>query len=290
MYPTFGDPDVRAMPNQNQTVVISEDEEIGMNRHTLRIPPFWPEEPELWFAQLEGQFALTGIKDDEARYAHTLSRIAPKQAKEIKDIITPPAKGKYKAIKTALIQRLTDSQGQRIRQLLEREELGDRKPSQFLRHLSTLAGSAVPSELLRTLWLGRLPQQMQAILATRANDDLADIAEQADSIHEVNCDRAVVLATAVPPAQAASQMPWEAQIEALTKQVAALTSHMTKMSKQLTTERGRRRDKSRSRDRARSKTPKHSGVCFYHKRFGEDARKCTHPCTFAKSKNEEGSH
>ncbi|XP_018358448.1 PREDICTED: uncharacterized protein LOC108758143 [Trachymyrmex cornetzi] len=151
---------------------------------------------------LEGQFALCKVTDDNAKFAYALSRIEPNQAREIKDIITqPPTHGKYVALKKALIQRLTDSQNQRIRQLLEREELGDRKPSQFLRHLSTLAGTAVSKELLRTLWLGRLPSQMQAILATRSEDRLKDIAEQADRIHEVNNSKALVLATSVPSAE-----------------------------------------------------------------------------------------
>jgi len=38
--------------------------------------------------QLEGQFILCGITDDEAKYAHVLSKIEPKQAREIKDVIT----------------------------------------------------------------------------------------------------------------------------------------------------------------------------------------------------------
>jgi len=88
--------------------------------NNIRIPPFLPEEPELWFMQLEGQFSLCGITDDEAKYAHVLSKIEPKQAREIKDIITrPPVADKYKTLKRVLIQRLTDSQEQRIRQLLE---------------------------------------------------------------------------------------------------------------------------------------------------------------------------
>ncbi|XP_032679541.1 uncharacterized protein LOC116847993 [Odontomachus brunneus] len=127
-----------------------------VNKVAVRAPPFWENEPELWYAR------------------------------EVKDVITdPPATDKYLAIKTALIRRLSASQEHRIRQLLEHEEMGDRKPSQFLRNLRTLAGNAVPEQLLRTLWLGRLPTTMQAILATRTQDRLEDVAEQADRIQEV---------------------------------------------------------------------------------------------------------
>ncbi|XP_070156747.1 uncharacterized protein [Polyergus mexicanus] len=157
------------MPRDPEKTSIVDDDSTSVNKIGIRVPPFWPEDAELWFAQLEGTFISCDITDDATRYAYVLSRIEPKQAREIKDIITqPPLKQKYEAIKKALIQRLTASQDQRIKQLLEHEELGDRKPSQFLRHLKTLAGITVSDELLRTLWLGRLPTQMQAILAIRA--------------------------------------------------------------------------------------------------------------------------
>lgn len=121
----------RAMKNMDSTASLN-DEETRNNRPSIQIPAFWPENSEL-FAQLEGQFALCGITDDDAKYAYVLSRLERKQAREIKDIITQPsANNKYEAIKKALVQRLTDSKQQRIRQLLEHEELGDRKPRSFL--------------------------------------------------------------------------------------------------------------------------------------------------------------
>ncbi|XP_011171157.1 uncharacterized protein LOC105203924 [Solenopsis invicta] len=162
------------------------EERPHIHRVALKIPPFWADEPELWFAQLEGQFMLGGITQDSTKYAYVLSHIETKHAKEIKDLITkPPAENKYENLKKALIQRLSISQEQQIRQLLEHEEVGDRRPSQFLRHLQALANSAIPDQLLRTLWMGRLPSQLQAILATRTADDLEAVTEQADRIHEV---------------------------------------------------------------------------------------------------------
>jgi len=275
--------------------VIIDDEDTRISKIAVRIPPFWPEEPELWFMQLEGQFALCGITDDEARYAHVLSKIEPKQAREIKDIITrPPVADKYKTLKRVLIQRLTDSQEQRIRQLLEREELGDRKPSQFLRHLSTLAGSAVPTELIRTLWLGRLPAQIQAILATRTEDRLEDVADQADRIHEIGT-KAVVASTSPSATQtqnqpSTSQTTTETHIAMLAKQVAALTMQVSKLTNEINQEKVRGRTRSRSRSqrrfRHRSRTPKGNGVCYYHRRFGQEAERCTQPCTFKKKENE----
>jgi len=250
----------------------------------MRIPTFWPEDPELWFAQIEGQFALYNVTDDNMRYSHVLSRLEPKQAREIKDLIThPPSINKFEAIKKALIQRLTDSRQQQIRQLLEHEELGDRKPSQFLRHLSTLAGTTVSGELLRTLWLGRLPPQMQTILATRADDDLTNVAEQADRIYEVSNKSLVLATTSQTTATHATS-----SVEELSKQVAALTAQMTKLMKK-SNFRDRSRSRSRNRFQHKKSNQESHGACYYHRRFGEEARKCTQPCNY-KSKNEAANH
>ncbi|KMQ83871.1 hypothetical protein RF55_18896 [Lasius niger] len=200
------------------------EEQIG--RLAVKAPPFWPEEPELWFAQIEGQFTLGGITQDATKYSYVVSHIETRYAREIRDIITqPPANGKYEAVKKALIQRLTATQEQRIRQLIEHEELGDRKPSQFLRYLRTLADANLPNELLRTLWLGRLPTQIQVILATRTEDRLEDIAEQADRIAEVT-SRATVAATTATTSTSTSSSTWEDQIKLLTQQVAKLTQQV----------------------------------------------------------------
>ncbi|XP_032689869.1 uncharacterized protein LOC116853105 [Odontomachus brunneus] len=245
-----------------------------VNKVAVRAPPFWENEPELWFAQLEGQFLLAGITQDATKYAHVLSQIDTRHAREVKDVITdPPATDKYLAIKTALIRRLSASQEHRIRQLLEHEEMGDRKPSQFLRNLRTLAGNAVPEQLLRTLWLGRLPTTMQAILATRTQDRLEDVAEQADRIQEVTV-RSVNEVKTAPD----DPSPMAHQIRQLTDQVAAMARRLEQ------TPRPRNRNRSKSRERKKT-----DHLCFYHRKFGQQARKCTQPCNF-QSGNERGSH
>ncbi|KAJ8981264.1 hypothetical protein NQ317_014575 [Molorchus minor] len=64
-----------------------------------------------------------------------------RQTDLVEDIVSsPPNKGKYEKPKTELIKRLPNSSSQRVIKLLEREELGDRKPSLFMRHLRQLTG------------------------------------------------------------------------------------------------------------------------------------------------------
>ena len=73
-----------------------------------------------------------------------------------------------------------------------------------------------------------------------------------------------------------------ADVAALRAEVAALTDSL----KQLHTSRGRHHSQSfrgsRSRSRGRSTSPSRERreLCFYHEKFGANARKCRPPCAF----------
>ena len=62
--------------------------------------------------------------------------------------------------------------------------MGDRKPSQFLHHLKSLAPD-VPEDFLRSIWSSRLPPHIQTILAGQAKDNLDAASQVANRIAEV---------------------------------------------------------------------------------------------------------
>jgi hypothetical protein len=115
----------------------------------VRFPPFWPDRPGLWFAQAEAQFNFANVTSEMTKFKYIISQLEYRHAAEVVDIIiSPPADEPYTTIKTELMRRLSSSREQRVRQLLTHEEIGDRKPSQFLRHLKSLA----PDDFLRSIW------------------------------------------------------------------------------------------------------------------------------------------
>ncbi|XP_061717557.1 uncharacterized protein LOC133525286 [Cydia pomonella] len=147
----------------------------------VKVPPFYPDKPALWFAQLEGQFRLSRVTTDETKFYYAMAQLEPQYAAEVEDIITsPPDEDKYGKLKTELIKRLSASRERKVQQVLNLEELGDRKPSQFLRHLQHLAGPGLPEDFLRSIWVNRLPQRTQDIVASQLKSSLEDLAELAD--------------------------------------------------------------------------------------------------------------
>lgn len=178
------------------------DAQPELNRVGVRVPPFYPQKPALWFMQLESQFALANITSDATKYHHAFGQLDPQYAAEVEDVISSSsfanASNKYQLLKTELIKRLSASREKKVRQLLTSEELGDQKPSQFLRRLKSLAGPDIPDDFLRSIWSSRLPKGTQTIIASQAKLPLDEVAELADQIHDVVTPSPQVAAAEVP--------------------------------------------------------------------------------------------
>lgn len=69
--------------NDRDSINMAPADNTQVGRVAVKAPPFWQDEPELWFAQLEGQFSLSGINKDETMYAYALAYIDATNAKEV---------------------------------------------------------------------------------------------------------------------------------------------------------------------------------------------------------------
>ena len=87
------------------------------------------------------------------------------------------------------------------------EELGDWKPTQFLRRMQQLLGGTAPglpdSSFIQELFLQRLPSSVRMVLAsTRRDTSVEELAQIADKIMEV-ATPSVSTVTTTPPQLAA---------------------------------------------------------------------------------------
>lgn len=259
----------------------SKVEPAEVYRVAMRLPPFWPEEPEIWFAQIEAQFENAGVTNDVTKYNYVVGHLEPQYSKEVKDVImSPPASNRYEKLKAELVRRLSASQERKVKQLLMHEELGDRKPSQFLRHLQGLAGPTLPEDFVRTIWCSRLPTSIQPLLASQPHSTLEALAELADRVQDI-----VAPANHVAATSAAGP-----SINELAAEVSELRRALKDLTLQLRDGRLPNRSHSRGRDvrrhsRSRSSTRSDSSyqqypVCWYHATHGEKARRCVKPCDY----------
>lgn len=264
------------MPGNNEPA-LQQDQTQPPVRHIERVavktPPFWKAEPKLWFIQLEAQFDLSGVTADTTKYNYVVSAIDTSILTQIADFVTtPPATDKYPGIKNRLITIFSESSEKKLRKLLSEITLGDQKPSQLLNEMSRLGGSAVPQDMLKTLWMQHLPTQIQSVL-TASNDTLDNLAQMADKIAEI-------------------EQPRVFAVEQSREDLVGIIKNLEKKVEELQRERSRPNQSNYHR-RHRSRTPgprpsasEETGFCWYHQNFSAKARKCIPPCTYSNLENE----
>ena len=245
---------------------------------SAKLPSFWPSDVELWFSLCEAEFDACGITRQESRFGHIARTLPPEVAQEVRDlIVTRPATDPYDALKAAVIKRTSVSEQRRLRELLNDEELGDRKPSQLLRRMQQLLGPRKFDEvLLRQLFLQRLPTHVQSILAVSKDTvSLEGLAELADRILDVQ--------PSVPP-RVVAEVSRDDRLDRLERSVARLTDSISSLltsSRTRTSSRGhdRLRHRSGSRSRHGNGDSAESEQCWYHRKFGDRAERCVSPCS-----------
>ena len=216
--------------------------------NNVHVAPFWDDEPALWFAQLEVQFAVNGVTSDIVNYAFVLSKLKSEYAKEISHVL------KNLPVKNELIRRLRSLQHERIQQLLEKEEIGDRTPSNFLRNMRAFAGGTVRDDFLPTIWMSRLPPTLRRIVtAMNPSQPLYEMATVADQVLDTLSQVASISGNA---------------------ETLALRNEMMKLGNRVA------RPRSRSRQRRRSMSPATRDYCWYHQTFGARSTKSHAPCSY----------
>lgn len=242
-----------------------------VNRVSVKIPPFWKSNPAIWFLQIEAQFTNNGITQDITKYNTILANVETHVLDEIADyVLAPPEENKYDGLKAKLMSCFATSEESKLKTLLQDIELGDKKPSSLLKEMRQLAGTRIAESVLKSLWLNRLPNTLQPVLAV-LDGDLNKIAEAADKLIDTlgKCQINTVSKATATPLNEFDEM--KNQIEALSRKVN-------------NNNRQGRRFRSRSRSGFRGRSPSSDGKCYFHRRFGEKAYRCEGPpCKFAKS-------
>ena len=117
-----------------------EEKSVHVSAVSVKLPPFWPADPSLWFAQVEAQIQARGISVERTRFDYVVASLSPEVATEVRDLIlNPPTSRPYTELCTELIQRTAVSQRRQLQKLLSGEELGDQTP-RLLRRMERLLG------------------------------------------------------------------------------------------------------------------------------------------------------
>lgn len=263
-------------------------------RIRLPMPVMNRDNIELWFIQLEAWFQVNGVASDKNKFSTVVAALDSSLLQQVYEVVSnPPATDRFKAIKEAAIKNFTESQQMRIQQFVSGIQLGDRKPTHLLNDLRRVSGANQDEQLLRGLWMQRLPIEVQTCLAT-VQAPLSELAGLANSVMDTfrvgngNASASINAASSSHSTKADT-------VDELRKEVRELAKQMAKLVK--LSKKGERQSRSqsrngRSRTPARSQTPANTStenngeeLCWYHQTFGDEADNCRDPCVRAPTKN-----
>lgn len=273
-------------PEENENEQFLLGEAAGFSPSS-RMPPFWKTDPELWFETAETIFAAGKVTQSEMKFQITVANLNYDIINEVADVIrSPPSERPYETLKDRLISIFAESENQRIHRILGGRRLGDsEKPSLFLRELRRLAGANCCPQLLRSIWLGALPDRMQGALSVITENDLTKLAEIADRIAEIyeppafpaprpHHSRHMITRSSRESLKRKSRL--EEAIEKLSIEINELKAQLSKGSSQ-----NHPQEEPRPRTR-----PVFLNLCFYHQTYRHLARNCRPPCDWNKHLNQ----
>lgn len=259
-----------------------------LNLQKVHIPKFNERNPHLWFAQIERSFAMCDVTSDSDKFDLVSVRLEDEILLSVEDLVTnPPATGKYTALKDRLISKFAESSESKLRRLIQGGETNGMKPTSILAHMKRLAPGKGNDAIIRTLFLGQMPETMRPFLTAWEEEDLEKLAKIADKMFEANNNNTVnsvphQSAPFTPVDAVAGRMSFSDVCQAI-KELSEKVDKMQKEFKKGKYQNQRHRSKSRSRSQGNQKTD--SQLCYFHHKFGDAAQNCKPECTRWKSEN-----
>ena len=142
------------------------------NLPKFKIATLYATDVELWFNQIETQFDLHHITDDDERYSLTCAALSGEVASDVRDVLLQPFRtNKYESLKGILIKRRGLTTPERVNKIISGEKVGSDIPSRFRRRLQKTAGfgtkAVVGRAVIRQAFIRQMPASIRAHLATQ---------------------------------------------------------------------------------------------------------------------------
>ncbi|XP_024939242.1 uncharacterized protein K02A2.6 [Cephus cinctus] len=210
------------------------------------------------------EFEAERITSDRTRFRRTALALDAQVVEQVSDLITdPPETDRYSTLKNRLLAIFGESERARWHKLQELE-LGDQKPSMLLNSMRRLAGDQLGDGALQNMFRDKLPEQIRILLAMEPEPELEKLAARADRMIEATRSHVAQISSKDPAVQ--QEAHHEEHLEAFSRGPPR---------------KGRTQNNWQPPPTNKGKFNNRSDyVCFYHRRFGYNARNCEGNCAF----------
>uniref|UniRef100_A0A5S6Q4F4 Retrotransposon gag domain-containing protein n=1 Tax=Trichuris muris TaxID=70415 RepID=A0A5S6Q4F4_TRIMR len=241
----------------------------------IKLPAFWPHRAQVWFAQAEAQFKLLKVTSSLTKFYYAIAAFNDATAADLDDLLQPVGDFPYEHLKKQVLIRFATTPDERFQSLMDSQALTEQRPSQILREMRCKATDLIDPEspFFRQLFLRRLPPNIQLVLKTLRTATIDELAQTADELMPLNSSINIVTA-----GDASSE------VQALRQEIADLREQLRALAVVSPSQNRARRtttlNRSPSGRRRLSISPPPPTICYFHRKFGRDARRCRQPCHF----------
>jgi hypothetical protein len=263
------EPQIQQEEPGQQVAAAAANQQFG----SVKLSPFWPHSPALWFSQTEGIFMVKNITNELHRYYHVVSVLPHESLRLVADIVEqPPPDTPYTTLKQRLLASHQLTAFQRAEKLFQMPSLGARKPSDLMAAMLEICPRGEErTELFACLFLQRLPREIRVLLSNVDHKDPKALAAQADShwgLHESQAPLMPVLADQEAP---------EESLNAVRSDRGGRGGRGGRSRRGRGGGGGTRQPVESDASMAARLA---SGLCLKHWRYGEQAHSCVAPCSW----------
>ena len=271
------------------------------NLPKFRIATFYALDVELCFNQIETQFALHQINDDDERYSLTCAALSGEVASDVRDVLLQPFRSnKYESLKAILIERRGLTTPERVNKVISGERIGNDIPSRFLRRLQNTAGfgtkAVVGKAVIRQAFIRQMPASIRAHLATQPDnatlESLAVLADRALAAEE-DVERSKPGVAEIKVEETTKLVGLLEDLSRRIKKLAPAFAPNVQASGFVSNQPSQYRNEQdnarpfvpppnpQRNDAAKTLDSANAPVCYFHQTFGDKARTCRSPCAFS---------
>lgn len=259
---------------------------------SLKVPVFDSKNPEMWFTWLESGFVTSRVTSETTKYHHTVTALGIGVMARISGFFKRPLQERanpYSELKEAILKHFKESTADSLNSLFMGLSLGNRRPSELLARMIDAADGNIADKLVESLWLARLPEVLRPTVSAFAGG-LPEKGEYADKLMDsfgFQFSQNPFHTAQVTSFQPAHHVPPPAVVAAAIDPVRRMEEMFSRFEERLAIceRKSRERNSNHQRGRSKSRNQSRGGMCHYHHRFGNRAKKCIGQCSFV-PKNE----
>ena len=242
---------------------VEEEATVGML--SVKLPTFWPDMPEEWFAQAEANFRARRITSQKSKFNLVVVALDADTLKGVLDLIErEPDEESYNRLKARLVQAYKLSTVDKVKQCMELPPLADENPIKLADQMIALTRDATAEDIVKTMFLLKLPDSVRKAMWAEPLKDWSEMKARAKGPWHAEKTKRQAATYEVAGARAISQDD-EVETNAVRFKPKGKNNQNSKKFK----------------DFAGTFYQRPNGQCVFHEFYGQSATRCRSPCSQA---------